>query len=181
MNQQTMIKGNDLVTQDSTILTQHKAYRGLALIWNNPPIQYNGSPIPTSMRAQRYVTDDNAPAPLTITSDTDTDIQIRAADIQKVVFDLKTVGAEIYSLTGSNPQHNNAPNILKGDLVTAAHINSIQTIINNIQSALNNYNSYWDGNNLCQRSCQVNCQIGCQVSCQSCVTSQCHNQNCGLS
>lgn len=68
-----------------------------------------------------------------------------------------------------------------GDVVYASTFTTIAQYLRQVSQALDGYGSWWDPSGHCARNCQVACQETCQLSCQHCVTSTCHNQNCGFS
>lgn len=90
-----------------------------------------------------------------------------------------TSRVETYTITAGS-----AVNIAKvnaGDVVYASTFTTIAQYLRQVSQALDAYKSWWDNNGYCARNCQTSCQTACELACQHCVTSTCHDQNCGFS
>jgi hypothetical protein len=186
-------------TQTSTsehLIDEDKVITGVTAIYNDPNIYNPGTTgnflhqtVPSNLRYPKRINSANPPTLWAPRSFVNISGQVPCTQIPRVhygdnnqlVQDAQTVGGKVQTTTGQNSGHGSLTTVSLDTRVNASNLQSIINITNNIQNILNNYNSWYDGSDVCQRSCQLTCQVNCQVGCQSCNTSQCHNQNCGLS
>jgi hypothetical protein len=171
-------------TTSNKIIDEDKIITGVSLIWSNPNIynpevtgNYLTQSVPYEFRFQKRINSADQPTPWAATRLNGID----RYDQNKLVSDARVVGDKVQTTTGQNSGHGNLSTVTTGIRIDASYLQSIVDVTNSIQNILNNYNSWYDAQDVCQRSCQLTCQVGCQVACMSCVTSQCHHQNCGVS
>lgn len=162
-------------------LTVQQRYAALSNIWNNPNA---GST--TCGRQQTYADTEKQNKFQSVVDPFDNSgviapaagTTIYANNINKAAAVIDVQATSANSLTSSAIAKTGV-SVTAGTTIDHLHVNNMITTIINIIARYDAYNSYWDANNLCQRSCQVACQTACQTSCQGCNTSQCHNQKCG--
>jgi hypothetical protein len=171
-------------TTSQKIIDEDKVITGVSRIWSNPNIynpggtgNYLRKSVPYELRYLKRVVSTDQPTQWAALRP----YGIDRYDQNKLVSDAMLVGNKVQTTTGLNSGHNSLTTVTTGMRIDASHLQSIVDVTNNIQNILNTNNSWYDAQDVCQRSCQLSCQVGCQVACMSCVTSQCHHQNCGTS
>ena len=195
-NQEAAVNlANNLLATDLEVLATQmagsptsmlKEMNGISNVWGNPNIYNPGgvgnwiyAGVPYGNRGKRYVTSQYDPTQWHPSTKVNYPIYL---DYNEVSDMARNLGYRCFSMFKWNVDYSLAVKTNARASIGVTQLNILKDIISQVRKNLDTMApNLWDGNNVCKLSCQTNCQVGCQSSCQKCVTSQCHNQNCGAS